>query len=426
MEDTAAPAPFDEGALATEYARVVSEEQTSEATPAGSPPAEAQGSTPEATPTEQTPPDSSPAGSTPEGQKPAADEDASFLYALKLAGITDPAKADPKVIGKALVELNNRVATQEKELKALRAGSTPPPAPEATTPPAAAPVAPPAAAHVDVPPPAPDVDLETRVSEAVSRDSTHMGLAAELNRLHAEATVLVGTDAQGNFVGELPALDAEIAAIKGLLEPAEALKRAGIPTPEIDEFEKVRWETRLAKLEIDRAIRVNRLQELQFRGRNVGTQMETRREQYRQHYQQQIDQTRRDEERETGIETKAQGYLETWNSTFSAVATALKVEDGEREEFLRIVSREAKATGITALDDMKGFIERTIKAEQERLDRKYRDRQARNGSLKRADTTQSAPPGSSAVAPPLPTANTDWEASLHAAAADEYRSIGRA
>lgn len=430
---------FDEGALHSEYASVLSEEPTSTPdVPSDVPAAEshsadpAAGSHPEATP-DATSPDSSPAGSHPEGQQPAAAaNDPEFLHALELAGIKDPTNVDPKVLAKKLVEYNQRLSDQAKELKARSAGQPPaaaaPVTPTNEQPAAAAPVAtPPApvaapvAPVVPSAPPANDADIETRVTEAASKDAEYMGFSAALTRLEADAAALVSYNEQGQLVGELPALDAEIAAIKNFLNPPEALKKAGIPTPELDEFDRTNWENKLARLEIDRSIRVSRLQELQFRRQNLQQRKDSREQQIRQHFQNEREKAKRDEEREQGIETSAQRYQNEWTSAFKAVTSDLKVEEGDLPEFHRMLHVQAKADP-SVLDDIKGFMTRVIKAEQERLDKEYRKRQARNDALKRADNTPSAPTGAAAVAPPLPTATQDWEESLYAAAASERRS----
>lgn len=423
---------FDPDALAQEY------QALSEAPPVPEAEASPEGNHPEGTteenhstadaPTDpaEPAPASSPEGLKPSGQDPeAVAEDPDFKHALEIAGIKDPAQAE-KVLAKKLVEFNKRLAEQAKELKTFREQKAPEtPQPAAQPVPAPAVPAPAAAAPVVVPAqPAGDADLETTVTEAVSQDQSYRAFLTELESYQAQESALVSRDERGAFVGELPEIDSEIAAIKNLLGPFEALKRSGLPVPEIDEYTKERYENRLAKLEIDRAVRVSRLQDLQFRQERVQQRMEGRKDQVRQHFRTQLDQKRHDEEREKGIEDKAATYLQTWNSTFEAVATALGVEEDDRSELYDLLTAKA-ALDRSVIDRPKEFMERAIKAEQERLEKAYRARQAKNATLKRNDSIQPAPKGTAAVAPPSPTASQDWEERLLASAAAEMRSATR-
>jgi hypothetical protein len=352
------------------------------------------------------PPAAPPEGAPPGDQAPASDDTLNF--AAKLAGSTDPA-----VLAAKLVEYNNRLAQIAREQKAAAQQQ-----PQAT----------PTQAPSQPPPPAPPAAEMEPTPQVVQREvDTWAATDAECVRLHSDyhqnraRLDQLGIDHKTGRIseqGEIARIESVINLLTLYTDP-KARQHAGVEVPDLDEFKQQEMRIKLAEARSERTALLSEARHRREYMRDLYQSYDHRLDQARRAYLEPYAERRREADREAAIEERTQEFAQSFRSEFDNTYNRYAVQhpwikDPEiREDFLRAVTTRAKAD-VSQLDNVGGFMDQAFKNELAIWDRVHRNRSRGYAVQKLADGRPQAPNGSGAVAPPLPTSKTDWEAALRA------------
>jgi hypothetical protein len=395
-----------------------SQEPAGEAAPEAEEPAVA--AAPEGEPAaEPTPPD----GTIPSDEAQASETDTDLQVALRLAG-NDQSKIPAK-----LREMADKYSQVVKELKQLK--EKPVAAPPAVTPQAPAPAPAPAPALAAVAPSAmPDPQaIEQEVSARLSQDAEWVS-AAQTHYANLYRLVEVYGGRQPNDQGQMVQVKGKIAELREELEDLqrytpEAMQRRGIV---LDEFAQSQLNPDAIKQRV--ILLTAQLDGLEARGATIRfnndqlmTFIRQKRDAYAQHLQAQYGETARLQEQTSREDAESEILANTWNTTFTILATKLGVESpgAKRRAFVAAVA-EARANPAV-VNDLDVFLERHLKDELTYRDEVARD-SARAAAVRKAAVVKPmAPPGAAAVASRPQSTIADPMAALKAA--DQARYVSR-
>lgn len=338
-------------------------------------------SEPDTTTASPTPTDESQAaGTTPADVGDAGvAPDPDLEFAKKLAG------GDEKLIPKKVIEYNNRIAEQERELKELRKlkeqlAAQPAPAPPAP----AAPVVPqtmaaPAAPEVAVTP----QEVEAKVVEFVRGDGDCSRFAQAVRDNEAQ----------------VKAWDAKAAEIKGKIQ----LERTFLAHPSAGELEKEERKLVLSQLYYD-------LQEAE--GEKTAYNKEAdrfheayraRQQQIRGHFEGHAREAVATRQRNEEIEAESQQFGKAFTSAFDTEVATRKlsedVADVIREMVTKAAMSEMMPGNLVKVEDAPREVKRLIDEAFEGMDRYHRSKSAMYAAQKAADVAPQAAP---APTPPAP------------------------
>lgn len=378
--------------------------------------------TPESTSPVEAAPSPAPEGNTPPAQPtPASDvPTTSAVEALQKRGFN---VTDEKLAADYLRIESEFAAMKRAEKAAAKAPAAdpqpvaPPPATEPTT----APTPPVPVAAQPAPPatqPQAPVEMEHEVAQLVARDSTCVALVEEYRVLGTDLEALWKTDRHGRVVGgQIYDLNAQIASLEQILKPNEALRKIGVPIPELDPIQKQDMERSLFQLKLDRRDLIDAYNGKVANQQAINEQYHQRLQAIREPYETAARARVEAEQKDAEIETKAQAFEKSWNTTQSAVFTKLSVPAKLQPAFAKELRRAALAQpGALESEQLADFMESVVKDEQEKLDAYHREKAAEYAAQKRTDAqvATQAPSGEAAVAAPSQTNHPDWQRRLKA------------